>query len=285
MRIDTFGDDEQRQRLLPGLCSMDQFASYCLTEPGSGSDAASLSTKAVRDGDHLVLNGSKAFLSGGGASDVYVVMCRTGAAGPRGISCVVVEAGTPGLSFGKQERKRGWNSQPTSAVMFEDCRVPVRNLIGTEGDGFKYAMQGLDGGRLSIATCSIGAAKASYDLARAHVQDRKQFGNPLAANQSVQFKLADMTTDIHSARLMVRHAARMMDDKDPNATPYCAMAKRVATDAGFNVCNEALQLHGGYGYLEDYALSRYLRDCRVHQILEGTNEIMRHIVARSVLAD
>mmetsp|Transcript_9895 Transcript_9895/g.12835 ORF Transcript_9895/g.12835 Transcript_9895/m.12835 type:complete len:422 (+) Transcript_9895:42-1307(+) len=281
--IDTFGNEEQKSRLLPTLISMNKFSSYCLTEPGSGSDASSLKTRAVRDGDHYVLNGSKAFISGGGRSDVYVVMVRTGEEGPRGISCLAVEADTLGLSFGANERKLGWNSQPTAAVMFEDCRVPIANRIGDEGMGFKIAMQGLDGGRLSIGTCSIGAGKACYDLAREYVTVREQFGAPLANNQTIQFKLADMATKLHTARLMVRQAATMLDNKDPNATAFCAMAKRVATDAGFEVCNDALQLHGGYGYLQDYPIERYLRDARVHQILEGTNEIMRLIIGRSIL--
>ncbi|GBG31151.1 Short-chain specific acyl-CoA dehydrogenase, mitochondrial [Hondaea fermentalgiana] len=284
--IDQFASDEQRQRLLPDLCSMDKFASYCLTESGSGSDASSLSTKAElsEDGTEYILNGSKAFISGGGRSDLYLVMARTGGQGPRGISCLAVEKGTPGLSFGAQERKLGWNSQPTCQVFFDDCRVPVENRIGEEGHGFKFAMAGLDGGRLSIATCSIGAAKRCFDLTREYVASRKQFGKSLSENQSIQFKLADMATDLHAARLMVRNAAQMLDAKDPHATAFCAMAKRFATDAGFRICNEALQMHGGYGYLQgNNSPERYVRDVRVHQILEGTNEIMRHIVARNIL--
>ncbi len=284
--IDTFGTREQQERFLPSMCTMDTLTSYCLTEPGSGSDASSLSTKATlsSDGSHYILNGSKAFISGGSRSDLYLVMVRTGGPGPRGISCVAVEAGTPGLSFGAQEKKMGWNSQPTCEVIFEDCKVPVQNRIGEEGQGFKIAMAGLDGGRLSIASCSLGAAKRCIDVARDHVQTRKQFGSELAANQSVQFKLADMVTDLHSARLMVRNAASMMDAKDPNMTPFCAMAKRYATDKGFQICNEALQLHGGYGYTSALPIERYFRDTRVHCILEGTNEIMRLIVARNILA-
>lgn len=284
--IDQFASDEQRQRFLPDLCSMEKFASYCLTEPGSGSDASSLSTKAElsEDGKEYILNGSKAFISGGGRSDLYMVMARTGGQGPKGISSIVVEKGTPGLSFGANERKLGWNSQPTCEVFFDDCRVPVENRIGEEGHGFKFAMAGLDGGRLSIGTCSIGAAKRCFDLTREYVAQRKQFGKPLSENQSIQFKLADMATELHAARLMIRNAAKMLDAKDPHATAFCAMAKRFSTDAGFKICNEALQMHGGYGYLQgNNSPERYLRDVRVHQILEGTNEIMRHIVSRNIL--
>lgn len=283
--LDTFGSEELRSRFLPKLLTMEHFASYCLTEPNSGSDAASLSTRAVRDGDHFVLNGAKAFISGGGRSDVYLVMVRTGGEGPGGVSCLVVEKGTPGLSFGAQEHKLGWNSQPTSAVVFEDCRVPVRNLLGKEGDGFKYAMRGLDGGRISIATCSVGAAQACFLIARDHLKVRKQFGKPLAHNQHLAFTLADMATELQVARLMVRQAARLLDEKDPNARGYCAMAKKVATDNGFSVCNNALQLLGGYGYLRDYPVERYLRDVRVHQILEGTNQIMSLIISRQLLEE
>ena len=283
--VDTFGNEEQKQRFLPGLCSMDLLASYCLTEPGSGSDAASLRTTAREEGDSLVLNGSKAFISGGGWSDVYAVMCRTGGAdsGAQGVSCVLVEKGSEGLSFGKNEAKLGWKTQPTSALIFEDCRVPKANLLGSPGQGFKIAMRGLDGGRLSIGACSLGAARQCLELTQAYVQERRQFGAPLSANQALQFKVADMATDLHSARLVLHHAAALLDRKDPSATVACAMAKQKATDTGFSVCNDALQLHGGYGYLNDYPIERYFRDVRVHQILEGTNEIMRHIIARSVL--
>ena len=283
--IDRFGSDEQRRRFLPKLCSMAHFASYCLTEPNAGSDAASLGTRALRDGDHYVLNGTKAFISGGGRSDIYVVMVRTGEAGPGGISALVVEAGTPGLSFGAQEKKLGWHSQPTAAVIFEDCRVPVANRLGEEGDGFRIAMMGLDGGRLNIAACSLGGARTAMDAAIAHMKERRQFGKRLADFQALQFRLADMKADIEGARLLLHRAASLLDAGSPDATMQCALAKRVATDAGFTVVNEALQLHGGYGYLRDYPLERMLRDLRVHQILEGTNEIMRVIVARNLLKD
>ncbi|XP_063799861.1 isobutyryl-CoA dehydrogenase, mitochondrial [Pseudophryne corroboree] len=281
--IDTFGNDEQRHRFCPPLCSMEKFASYCLTEPGSGSDAASLLTSARRDGDHYVLNGSKAFISGAGDTDVYVVMCRTGSSGPRGISCLVVEKGTPGLSFGKKERKVGWNSQPTRAVIFEDCAVPVTNRLGDEGQGFGIAMRGLNGGRINIASCSLGAAHASILLTRDHLTVRKQFGEPLANNQYLQFRLAEMATQLVTARLIVRHAALALQEGREDAASLCAMAKLYATDECFKVCNQALQMHGGYGYLKDYAVQQYVRDIRVHQILEGTNEVMRMIVARSLL--
>lgn len=281
--MDTFGSEALRQQFLPGVCRMDKIASYCLTEPGSGSDAAALKTKAERDGDHYVLNGSKAFISGGGASDLYVTMVRTGDDSPAGISCLVVEDGTPGLSFGAQERKLGWHSQPTSMVIFEDCRVPVANLVGEEGQGFKIAMAGLDGGRLNIGACSIGAAQASLDQAVVHMRERKQFGKPLAAFQALQFRVADMVTELEAARLLLYKAAQMVTDKHPDATQFAAMAKRLATDTGFEVVNQALQLHGGYGYLRDYPIERFLRDLRVHQILEGTNEVMRLIVSRAVL--
>jgi alkylation response protein AidB-like acyl-CoA dehydrogenase len=281
--IDRFGDDAVRERFLPKLVSMEHFASYCLTEPGSGSDAASLSTKAERDGDHYVLNGSKAFISGGGRSEVYAVMVRTGGPGPKGISCVLVEKGTPGFSFGKQEKKLGWNSQPTCQLVFEDARVPVANRIGAEGDGFKIAMAGLDGGRVNIGACSLGGARACLDAARGYMNERKQFGKHLAEFQALQFKLADMATELDAARLMIHRAAASLDAKHPDATQRCAMAKRFATDVGFNVVNDALQLHGGYGYIKEYPIERYLRDLRVHQILEGTNEIMRVIIARRLL--
>ncbi|GAA4256572.1 acyl-CoA dehydrogenase [Azospirillum formosense] len=278
--IDRFGNAEQRERFLPKLTTMEHFASYCLTEPGAGSDAASLRTRAERDGDHYVLNGSKAFISGGGTSDVYVCMVRTGEPGPKGISCIVVEKGTPGLSFGKQEHKLGWKSQPTSAVIFENCRVPVANRIGAEGEGFRIAMKGLDGGRLNIAACSVGGARFCLEQAIAYTTERKQFGKPLNAFQALQFKLADMATELDAARLMLHRAAASLDAGSPEATAHCAMAKRFATDAGFQVVNEALQLHGGYGYIKEYPIERIFRDLRVHQILEGTNEIMRVIIAR-----
>ena len=282
--IDSFGSGEQRRRWIPGLSSMELFASYCLTEPGAGSDAASLRTRAERDGDDYVLNGSKAFISGGSTSDVYVAMVRTGGEGAKGISCLVVEKGTPGLSFGKKEKKLGWNSQHTAAVIFEDCRVPVANRLGEEGDGFKIAMKGLDGGRLNIGACSIGGARACMDAAREHMLSRRQFGQAIAGFQALQFKFADMATELEAARLMLWRAASKLDGGDPDATLHCAMAKRFATDAGFTVCNDALQLHGGYGYIKDYPVERHLRDVRVHQILEGTNEIMRLIIARRLLS-
>ena len=281
--VDAFGSDDQRRRWLPALARMDTFASYCLTEPGSGSDAASLTTRAARDGDSYVLNGAKAFVSGGSRSGLYLCMVRTGEEGPRGISCLVVEDGAPGLSFGKQEKKLGWHSQPTAMVTFEDCRVPVANRLGAEGEGFKIAMRGLDGGRVNIAACSLGGARACLEAARAHMLVRTQFGQRLADFQALQFKLADMATDLDAARLMVLRAAAALDAGAADATMHCAMAKRYATDVGFRVCNEALQLHGGYGYLRDYPIERFLRDLRVHQILEGTNEIMRVIIARKLL--
>ncbi len=281
--IDRFGGDAQRQAFLPRLMTMEHFASYCLTEPGAGSDAGSLRTRAERDGDDYVLNGTKAFISGGGASDVYVVMCRTGEDGPKGISTLVVPKGTEGLSFGKKEKKLGWNSQPTAMVIFENARVPVANRLGAEGDGFKIAMSGLDGGRINISACSIGGARACLEAATGYARERKQFGQALADFQALRFKLADMATELEAARLMVQRAADALDRGDPGATAACAMAKRFATDAGFRICNEALQVHGGYGYLKDYPIERYLRDVRVHQILEGTNEIMRLIVARDLL--
>ncbi|HZB92463.1 MAG TPA: isobutyryl-CoA dehydrogenase [Stellaceae bacterium] len=282
--IDRFGSEAQRRRFLPKLTSMAHFASYCLTEPGAGSDAASLKTRARRDGDDYVVDGAKAFISGGGASDIYVTMLRTGGEGPQGISCLVVENGTQGLSFGKKEKKLGWNSQPTTMVMFENCRVPAANLLGQEGDGFKIAMMGLDGGRLNISACSLGGARASLEAAQRYLGERTQFGRKLAEFQALQFRLADMATELEAARLMVWRAAASLDAAEPEATLRCAMAKRFATDAGFRVCNEALQLHGGYGYLKDFPLERHLRDVRVHQILEGTNEIMRVIIARRLLA-
>ena len=283
--IDRFGSQEQRERFLPDLCSMARFASYCLTEPGAGSDAASLRTRAALDGDHYVLNGSKAFISGGGVSDIYVVMVRTGGEGPKGITCLVVEKGTPGLSFGAQEVKLGWKSQPTAQVNFSDCRVPVANRIGEEGEGFRIAMAGLDGGRLNIGACSLGAAQTCLDRSIAYLKERRQFGRPLAEFQALQFRIADMASELEAARLLLYAAAMKVEAKAPDATRMAAMAKRMATDVGFSVVNEALQLHGGYGYLRDYPVERYLRDVRVHQILEGTNEIMRVIIARDLLKD
>src|SRR5690348_14203063 len=280
--IDRFGGEEQRKRFLPKLVTMEKIASYCLTEPGSGSDAAALKTRAVKDGDHYVLNGSKAFISGAGTSDVYVCMVRTGEEGPKGISCIVVEKGTPGLSFGKKERKMGWNSQPTAQVLFDNCRVPVANRIGAEGFGFNIAMAGLDGGRINIGACSIGTARAALDEAKAYVADRKQFGRSISEFQTTQFKLADMATELEAARLMIWNAAAALDRRDSRATMLCAMAKRFATDTGFGIANNALQLHGGYGYLKDFPAERHVRDLRVHQILEGTNEIMRVIVSREM---
>ena len=282
--IDRFGDEAQQARFLPKMMRGEIIASYCLTEPGSGSDAASLRTTARRDGAHYVLNGSKAFISGGGASDLYAVMVRTGGAGPRGISCVLVEKGTPGLAFGKPERKLGWNSQPTTLVTFEDCRVPVANRLGAEGEGFRIALAGLDGGRVNIAACSLGGARAARDLALAYVRERRQFGQRLADFQALQFRLADMATEWEASRLMVHRAAVALDQGAPDATSRAAMAKRFATDACFRITDEALQLHGGYGYIKEYGVERYLRDLRVHRILEGTNEIMRVIIARHLLA-
>ena len=281
--IDRFASDEQRRRFLPPMMSMAKIAAYCLTEPGSGSDAAALKTRAVRDGDHYVLDGSKAFISGGGAADFYAIMVRTGDDSPRGISCVMVEKGTPGLSFGRPERKLGWNSQPTTQVILEKCRVPVANRIGPEGDGFKIAMAGLDGGRLNIASCSLGGARQALDLARRYMQERKAFGKPIASFQALQFRIADMATELDAARLLVHRAAAAIDAGSPDVTLQAAMAKRYATDACFEIVNQALQLHGGYGYLQDFPIERYLRDLRVHQILEGSNEIMRVIIARKLL--
>ncbi len=283
--IDKFGNEDQRDRFVGPLVTFDKMASYCLTEPGAGSDAASLKTKAAKDGDEYVLNGAKAFISGGGESDVYVVMARTSDDGARGISCFVVEKGTPGLSFGAQEKKLGWHSQPTSAVMFDDCRVPASNLIGAEGQGFKIAMMGLDGGRLNIAACSLGGAQRALDEAVTYTKDRKQFGKSIADFQATQFKLADMATELEAARLLLYAAAQKVSDGAPGAAAHAAMAKRFTTDVGFEVTNHALQLHGGYGYLQDYPIERILRDLRVHQILEGTNEIMRVVISRELLKD
>ena len=283
--IDAFAGEVPRKRFLPKLTTMEHFASYCLTEPDSGSDAASLKTRAVRDGDHYVLNGAKAFISGGGVSDIYVCMVRTGEGGPRGISCIVVEKGTPGLSYGAQEKKLGWKSQPTAMVNFENCRVPVSNLIGQEGDGFKIAMAGLDGGRLNIAACSLGGAQFCLDRTIDYMRERKQFGTRLADFQALAFRVADYATELQAARLMVHHAASAVTSKAPGATRLAAQAKRFATDVGFETVNGCLQLHGGYGYLRDHPIERVLRDVRVHQILEGTNEVMRLIVSREILGN
>lgn len=283
--IDTFGNDAQRAKYLPKLVTMEHFASYCLTEPGAGSDAGSLRTRAERDGDHYILNGEKAFISGGSRSDIYVVMARTGDDSPKGISTFIVPKDAEGLSFGKLEEKMGWNSQPTAAVIFSNCKVPVESRLGEEGEGFKFAMKGLDGGRLNIAACSIGGARAAMEHARDHMKVRKQFGKSLDQFQALQFKFADMVTELEAARLMLHKGAWKLDRKTDDATQFCAMAKRFATDTGFNVCNEALQLHGGYGYIREYPIERLLRDLRVHQILEGTNEIMRLIIARAALKD
>jgi alkylation response protein AidB-like acyl-CoA dehydrogenase len=283
--VDAFGSEELRRRLVPRMATMELIASYCLTEPGAGSDAASLATSAWLGGDHYVLNGTKAFISGGGVSDLYLVMARTGGPGPKGVSAFVVEKDAPGLSFGAQERKMGWNAQPTAQVNLDDCRVPAANRIGAEGEGFRIAMSGLNGGRVNIASCSLGGAALALETATAYLQTRRQFGRPLSEFQALQFKLADMATELEAARLMVRRAAHALDELAPEAASLCAMAKRFATDACFQVANEALQLHGGYGYLRDYPLERIVRDLRVHQILEGTNEIMRVVIAREMLKD
>jgi alkylation response protein AidB-like acyl-CoA dehydrogenase len=281
--IDSYGSDAQRRRFLPKMATMEHIASYCLTEPGAGSDAAALKTRARRDGDHYVFDGVKQFISGAGVSDLYVVMARTGEDGAAGVSTFVVEKGTPGLSFGANEKKMGWNAQPTRQVIFEGCRVPEANRIGPEGIGFKIAMAGLDGGRLNIAACSIGGAQAALDKSLAYLGERKAFGKRLQDFQALQFRLADMATELEAARTFRWRAAAALDAKDPQATQLCAMAKRFGTDAGFEVANQALQLHGGYGYLADYGIEKIVRDLRVHQILEGTNEIMRVIIARSLV--
>ena len=281
--IDRFGNDAQRAKWIPRLCTMELLGSYCLTEPAAGSDAAALRMKAVRDGDHYVLNGSKQFISGAGSSDVYVVMARTSDKGAAGISSFVVEKDAPGLSFGANEKKMGWNAQPTRLVIAEDLRVPAENLLGEEGQGFKIAMAGLDGGRLNIGACSLGGAQAALDKAIRYGRERKAFGKALVDFQALQFKLADMATELEAARTLLRRAAAALDRKDADATKLCAMAKRFATDIGFKVANDALQLHGGYGYLAEYGIEKIVRDLRVHQILEGTNEIMRVIVSRKLL--
>lgn len=281
--IDRFGSQEQRLRFLPKLCAMDMLASYCLTEPGSGSDAAALRTRAVRDKDHYVVDGVKQFISGAGATDLYLVMVRTGEDGPSGISTLLIEKDTPGLSFGANEKKMGWNAQPTRAVILEGVRVPVENRLGPEGIGFKIAMAGLDGGRLNIGACSLGGAGAALEKSLNYAKERKAFGARIADFQALQFKLADMETELECARSLIWRAAAALDAKAPDATKLCAMAKRVATDTGFEVANHALQIHGGYGYLADYGIEKIVRDLRVHQILEGTNEVMRMIVARALV--
>lgn len=282
--IDCFGDEALREKFVPSLTQADLIASYCLTEPGAGSDAASLKTSAVEDGNsHYVLNGAKVFISGAGFSDIYLVMARTSDEGAKGVSAFVVENGTPGLSFGKNEEKMGWRAQPTAMVNFDDCRIPVSNRIGLEGKGFAYAMAGLDGGRLNIAACSLGGAQDALDRALIYSKDRKQFGRSIADFQATQFKLADMEIELLAARALLYESAKKLDAKTHDATKSCAAAKRFVTDTGFKVANDALQIHGGYGYLADYQVERIVRDLRVHQILEGTNEIMRLIVSREML--
>jgi len=281
--LGTWATPAVRDHWGPLLCSGQKLASYCLTEPGAGSDAASLKTRAERVGFEYVINGGKAFISGAGSTDVLVLMARTGGPGAGGVSAFVVPADAPGISYGKKEHKMGWNSQPTRTISFDNVRIPTDNLLGAEGEGFKIAMKGLDGGRINIATCSVGAAQGALAQAQRYMQERQQFGKPIASFQALQFKLADMATELVAARQMVRLAASKLDAGAPDATTYCAMAKRFATDVGFTVCNEALQLHGGYGYIREYPLERLLRDARVHQILEGTNEIMRVIISRRML--
>jgi len=281
--LGTWGTPQVCERYGRGLTSGQLLASYCLTEPGAGSDAGALKTRAELKGVEYVVNGGKAFISGAGATDVLVLMARTGGGGPGGVSAFAVPADAPGISYGKKEHKMGWNSQPTRTISFDNVRIPAHNLLGSEGEGFRIAMKGLDGGRINIATCSVGAAQGALDASRRYMRERQQFGKPLASFQALQFKLADMATELVAARQMVRMAASKLDAGDADASTYCAMAKRFATDAGFNVCNEALQLHGGYGYLSEFPLERLVRDARVHQILEGTNEIMRVIVSRKLL--
>ncbi len=282
--IDRYGTDAQKAAFLPDLLSMKHFGAYCLTEPGSGSDAAALKTRAVRDGDHYVLNGQKQFISAAGAADIYLVMVRTGEDGPRGVSTVLVHKNTPGLSFGANEKKMGWNAQPTRAVMFDSCRIPVANRLGEEGIGFKIAMSGLDGGRLNIGACSLGGAQSALMKALSYANERKAFGKRLNEMQALQFKLADMATDLEAARIFLYSAASAYDRQDPETTMRCAMAKRVATETGSAVANAALQIHGGYGYLQDYGIEKIVRDLRVHEILEGTTEIMKMIVARQIIS-
>jgi len=283
--IDHYANQTLRQKWLPKLITMEAFSSYCLTEPSAGSDAASLKTTAVRKEEYYILNGAKAFISGGGISDVYICMVRTGEEGPKGITCLLIEKNTPGISFGKKEIKLGWHSQPTSMVFFENCRVLIENRIGEEGEGFKIALSALNGGRINIAACSLGGAKKCLSLARQYMLERYQFKKKLADFQALQFKLADMLTALESARLMVYRAATALDQEHPHAIMYCAMAKQLATDNGFHICDEALQIFGGYGYLRDYPIERYFRDLRVHKILEGTNEIMRLIISRHALKE
>lgn len=283
--IDKFGSAEAKARWLPDLCAMRKIFSYCLTEPGSGSDAAALRTRAERRQDGWLLNGTKAFISGGSYSDVYVVMVRTGGDGPKGISTILVEAGTAGLSFGALEDKMGWRAQPTAQVQFDDCLVPLDNLLGEEGRGFSYAMAGLDGGRLNIAASALGGAQAAFDATLRYMGERRAFGKTLDQFQGLQFRLAEMETRLQSARTFLRHAAWKLDRGDRDATKFCAMAKLLVTDAAFDVANQCLQLHGGYGYLADYGIEKIVRDLRVHQILEGTNEIMRVIISRTLLAE
>ena len=283
--IDSFGTPEQRAAYLPDMVTMAKIASYCLTEPGAGSDAGALKTKAVREGDHYIVNGSKQFISGAGTSEVYIVMVRTGEDGPKGISTLIIDKNTPGLSFGANEKKMGWNAQPTRAVNFDNVRVPVANRLGDEGQGFKIAMSGLNGGRLNIGACSLGGAQSALDKAVAYLKERKGFGKRLIDFQALQFRIAEMAADLEGARLLLHRAAQALDAKVPEATRLCAMAKLKATDTGFDVANKALQLLGGYGYLADYGVEKIVRDLRVHQILEGTNEIMRLIIARSLIED
>ncbi|NSX56301.1 acyl-CoA dehydrogenase family protein [Parasulfitobacter algicola] len=282
--VDSFGSDDVKSRFLPDALTMQTFFSYCLTEPGSGSDAAALKTRADRTNAGYTLNGTKAFISGGGYSDAYIVMARTGDAGPKGISALIVEDDTPGLSFGGLEDKMGWRSQPTRQVQLDDCSVPTENLLGDEGHGFRYAMMGLDGGRLNIAACSLGAAQAALTATLAYMGERQAFGKPIDQFQALQFRLADMEIELQAARTFLRQAAWKLDHGTPDATQFCAMAKKFVTEAGSKVADQCLQLHGGYGYLADYGIEKIVRDLRVHQILEGTNEIMRLIVARHMLA-
>ncbi|WP_373285548.1 acyl-CoA dehydrogenase family protein [Agromyces bauzanensis] len=282
--IDTFGNDVQRHTWVPGMVAMTDLGSYCLTEPGAGSDAAAITTSARRDGDDYVIDGVKQFISGAGSSAVYVVMARTGEPGPKGISAIVVPGDAPGLSFGPREHKMGWNAQPTRQVIFDGVRVPVANRLGAEGDGFGIAMKGLNGGRVNMGACSLGGAQWALERALQYVQEREAFGQPLAANQSIVFTLADMETELQAARALLQRAADKMDDDAPDMATACALAKRFATDASFQAANAALQLHGGYGYLHEYGIERVVRDLRVHQILEGTNEIMKLIVGRDLLA-
>ncbi len=281
--IDCFGDDEIKKRFLPQLVSMNKIASYCLTEPGSGSDAAALKTTARLDGDHYVINGTKQFISGGGVNDIYVVMVRTSDDGAKGVSCLVVENGTPGLSFGAPEKKLGWNASPTAQVIFDNCRVPVANRVGAEGDGFKFAMAGLDGGRLNIGACSLGGAQRCLDEAIGYVKDRQQFGKTIAEFQNTQFVLADMATDLEAARALLYLAAAKVNENAPDKSRFSAMAKKLSTDNGSEIVDKALQMFGGYGYLRDYPIERFWRDLRVHRILEGTNEVMRMIIGRDLL--